>query len=246
MRIPRIYSPVELIPETTVELDERASHHLLRVLRMEPGQPLCLFNGDGNEYPAELAEGGRKTARARVLECNFPKSESPLAIRLAQVISKGDRMDYAVQKSVELGAHDIQPLISERCDVRLTGDREEKRVRHWQHVAVSSAEQCGRARVPAVQPLMSLEEWLGQPSDAELRLVLHHRSQDGLTAHSHPGRLDLLIGPEGGLSDAEISAAREAGFSPVTFGPRVLRTETAPVVALSLCQWLWGDLRTDD
>lgn len=246
MRIPRIYSPVELIPETSVELDERASHHLLRVLRMEPGQPLCLFNGDGNEYPAELAEGGRKSARVRVLECRFPKTESPLTVRLAQVISKGDRMDYAIQKSVELGVHEIQPLISERCDVRLTADREEKRVRHWQQVAISAAEQCGRARVPTVPPLVSLDEWLGQPPDADLRLVLHHRGEGGLTAHSQPGRLDLLIGPEGGLSEPEIEAARSAGFIPATFGPRVLRTETAPVVALSLCQWLWGDLRTDD
>ncbi len=243
MRTPRIHTPVALAPGETAELDEQASHHILRVLRMNPGQALVLFNGDGNDYPAELAEGSKKCARARVLERRPLDSESPLRINLAQVISKGDRMDYAIQKSVELGVHSIQPLVSERCDVRLKGDREEKRLRHWQQVAVSAAEQCGRGRIPTIHPVATLEDWLKETAGADLRLVLHHRSTASLDDHARPGEVDLLIGPEGGLSPEEIAAAESAGFHPATFGPRVLRTETAPVVALSLCQWLWGDLR---
>jgi len=242
LRVPRIHTPVPLKPGESVELDEQASHHILRVLRMNPGQGLILFNGDGNDYPAELIEGAKKCARVRVLECRPVATESRLQVSLAQVISKGDRMDYAIQKSVELGVHSIQPLLSERCDVRLKGDREEKRLRHWQQVAASAAEQCGRGRIPAIHPVTTLDDWLKQPSAADLRLVLHHRSNASLESHTRPTGIDLLIGPEGGLSAEEIAAAESAGFFPATFGPRVLRTETAPVVALSLCQWLWGDL----
>ena len=242
MRIPRIYSPVPLATGQSVELDDQAAHHVTKVLRMGPGQPLVLFNGDGNDYAAVLTETTKKVARVDIGESSALTSESPLPIRLAQVISKGDRMDYAVQKSVELGVTEILPLVSERCDVRLKGDREEKRVRHWQQVAVSAAEQCGRARIPEVHPVVSLDDWLKTPSDADLRLVLHHRSEASLNQHDKPTRVDLLIGPEGGLSEDEIAAAEAAGFRPATFGPRVLRTETAPVVALTLCQWLWGDI----
>lgn len=242
MRIPRIYSPVPLATGQSVELDDQAAHHVTKVLRMGPGQPLVLFNGDGNDYSAVLTETTKKVARVDIGESSALTSESRLPIRLAQVISKGDRMDYVVQKSVELGVTEILPLISERCDVRLKGDREEKRVRHWQQVAVSAAEQCGRARIPEVHPVVSLDDWLKTPSDADLRLVLHHRSEASLNQHDKPTRVDLLIGPEGGLSEDEIAAAEAAGFRPATFGPRVLRTETAPVVALTLCQWLWGDI----
>ena len=169
-------------------------------------------------------------------------SESPLQVELGQVISKGDRMDYAVQKATEMGVSRIAPLVSERCDVRLKGDREEKRIRHWQQVAISAAEQCGRAVVPEILPVQSLADWLPGTRDLDLRLVLHHRSPQPLVSHSRPRRLALLIGPEGGLSEDEIAATEQAGFVPAALGPRVLRTETAPVAALALCQWLWGDV----
>jgi 16S rRNA (uracil1498-N3)-methyltransferase len=211
---------------------------------MQPGQPLVLFNGDGNNYPSELDEVGKKQVTARVLQAQPSLSEPRLKVVLGQVISKGDRMDYAVQKSTELGVDTIVPLTSERCDVRLKGDREDKRIRHWQQVAISAAEQCGRATVPTITPLSTLTDWFEQSRCCDLRLVLHHRSEQALDQLAAPANgIALLIGPEGGLSEAEITMALAQDFHPAALGPRVLRTETAPVAAITLCQWLWGDLR---
>ncbi len=151
-------------------------------------------------------------------------------------------MDYAVQKSTEMGVTEITPLSSERCELKLSGDRADKRVQHWQQVAISAAEQCGRASVPTIHPIMSVEDWVKQQSGQGLSLVLHHRDQQHLSEiQTTPEHVNILIGPEGGLSNSEIDKATSAGFIPSTFGPRVLRTETAPVACLSLLQWLWGD-----
>lgn len=242
MRNPRIYTPEALAAGVTLALDETAAHHVGKVLRMQPGQPLVLFNGDGNDYPSELAEVGKKSVTAQILDAVPNRTESPLRIVLGQVISKGDRMDYAVQKSVEMGVDTIVPLTSERCDVRLKGDREDKRVRHWQSVAISAAEQCGRARVPTVEPVQSLDDWFHYSAHCDCRLVLHHRTTQALGTLAKPAQgVALLIGPEGGLSAEEIQAAEAAGFLATALGPRVLRTETAPVATMALCQWLWGD-----
>jgi 16S rRNA (uracil1498-N3)-methyltransferase len=146
-----------------------------------------------------------------------------------------------VQKAVEMGVSRIVPLSTERCDVKLKGDREDKRLRHWQQVAISAAEQCGRARVPEILPVMSLPEWLDYSEGCDLRLVLHHRTEQRLDTLAKPASVALMIGPEGGLSAEEIAQAEGHGFLPVALGPRVLRTETAPVAAMALCQWLWGD-----
>lgn len=244
MRNPRIHTNAPLEAGQTVYLDDGAAHHVGKVLRMQTGQPLVLFNGDGANYPAELDEVGKKRVSARILAREESTCEPRLKILLGQVISKGDRMDYAVQKSTELGVDTIVPLTSERCDVRLKGDREEKRVRHWQQVATSAAEQCGRATVPTIAPLASLADWFSASETCDLRLVLHHRTEQPLSAMTPPEQgVALLVGPEGGLSEAEIAAARESGFSPAALGPRVLRTETAPVAAITLCQWLWGDFK---
>lgn len=244
MRNPRIYTQALLQVGQTVMLDDNAAHHISRVLRMGPGQPLILFNGDGSNYPAELDEVGKKTVSARILAGEESGCEPRLKIMLGQVISKGDRMDYAVQKSTELGVDTIVPLTSERCDVKLKGDREDKRIRHWQQVAISAAEQCGRATVPKLTALASLEEWFALCRDCDRKLVLHHRTAQPLDTMIKPvSGVALLIGPEGGLSAAEIEAAQQAGFQPAALGPRVLRTETAPVAALTVCQWLWGDFR---
>lgn len=244
MRNPRIHTSAPLQAGQTVTLDDSAAHHVGKVLRMQPGQPLVLFNGDGNNYPSELDEVGKKQVTARVLDAEPSASEPRLKIVLGQVISKGDRMDYAVQKSTELGVDTIVPLTSERCDVRLKGDREDKRIRHWQQVAISAAEQCGRATVPTITPLSTLSDWFEQSRCCDVRLVLHHRSDQALEQLDHPASgVALLVGPEGGLSEGEIAMAQDQGFRPTTLGPRVLRTETAPVAALTLCQWLWGDFR---
>lgn len=244
MRNPRIFTDAPLDSGQTVFLDDKAAHHIGKVLRMQSGQPLILFNGDGANYPAELDEVGKKRVSARILAREESTCEPRLKILLGQVISKGDRMDYAVQKSTELGVATIVPLTSERCDVRLTGGREEKRIRHWQQVAVSAAEQCGRATVPTVAPMASLADWFGLSESCDRRLVLHHRTEQPLSAMTPPHiGVALLVGPEGGLSEPEIEAARASGFSPAAMGPRVLRTETAPVAAITLCQWLWGDFK---
>ena len=242
MRMPRIYTDSPLHEGVTADLDEQASQHVGRVLRMEPGQELRLFNGDGNDYPATIISASKKNVAVQVGSPEANTTESPLEIVLGQTLSKGDRMDYAVQKAVEMGVTRIIPLTTERCEVKLKGDREDKRIRHWQSVAISAAEQCGRARVPEIGPVMAISQWLEHTADCDLRLVLHHRTERSLAAIDKPARIALMIGPEGGLSAAEISAAEAAGFLPVALGPRVLRTETAPVAAITLCQWLWGDI----
>lgn len=242
MRIPRIYTDSALATGSTCELDDNAAGHVGRVLRMQPGQQLILFNGDGKDYEASIAAANKKQVQIEVTGETVKSSESPLEVVLGQTLSKGDRMDYAVQKAVEMGVSRIVPLTTERCDVKLKGDREEKRLRHWQQVAISAAEQCGRARVPEILPVMTVTQWLEHSQNCDLRLVLHHRTEKSLASLAKPGSVALMIGPEGGLSAEEITQAENSGFLPVALGPRVLRTETAPVAALALCQWLWGDI----
>lgn len=243
MRIPRIHTDATLTGGTRIELDENAARHVGKVLRMQPGQSLVLFNGDGMDYPATLTGVDKKRVTAELGEPQHNHLESPLRIVLGQTLSRGDRMDYAVQKSVEAGVSVIVPLVTERCEVRLKGDREDKRLRHWQSVAISAAEQCGRAVVPEITPVMTLDQWLDYTRSCEARLVLHHRTRQALDSLDKPASVALMIGPEGGLNDEEITAAERAGFLPAALGPRVMRTETAPVAAITLCQWLWGDLR---
>ena len=242
MRIPRIFTDSPLAVGSQSQLDDNAANHVGRVLRMQAGQALQLFNGDGQDYRATITEAGKKHVQVEVQEAAENETESPLRVVLAQTLSKGDRMDYAVQKAVEMGVSEIVPLTTERCDVKLKGDREDKRLRHWQQVAISAAEQCGRARVPDIQPVMTVQQWLEHARACDLRLVLHHRTERSLNTLEKPSSIALMIGPEGGLTAEEIALAEDNGFLPVALGPRVLRTETAPVAAIALCQWLWGDI----
>ena len=241
MRIPRIYTDSVLTKGQTAELDDKAAQHVGRVLRMQAGQALLIFNGDGMDYTATITESGKKRVEVEVQDATPNLTESNLEIILGQTLSKGDRMDYAIQKAVEMGVTRIVPLSTERSEVKLKGDREDKRLHHWRQVAISAAEQCGRARVPDILPVMALPDWFEHTADCDLRLVLHHRTEQTLGSMRKPIRVALMIGPEGGLSPDEITAAEVAGFLPVALGPRVLRTETAPVAAIALCQWLWGD-----
>ncbi|MFO7788497.1 MAG: 16S rRNA (uracil(1498)-N(3))-methyltransferase [Halospina sp.] len=242
MRIPRIHTPEALAPGEHT-LAGNAAHHAGTVLRMNAGDRVILFNGDGLDYPAEILEAGRKRLSVHVEPPHDPGTESPLAITLGQVMSRGDRMDYAIQKATEMGVTAIQPLDSARCEVRLNPERERKRLKNWQQVAISAAEQCGRARIPIIHSPMKLGDWL-TGCDDDVRLVLHHEGRPVHGQHTTPTSVALLIGPEGGLDDAELDAAAEAGFAPLALGPRVLRTETAPVAAIGLCQWLWGDFQS--
>jgi 16S rRNA (uracil1498-N3)-methyltransferase len=241
LRIPRIYTDTPLQAGAEAQLDDNAAQHVGRVLRMQPGQALSLFNGDGQDYPALITSAGKKNVTVQVQQPTANGSESALEIVLGQTLSKGDRMDYAVQKATEMGVTRIVPLSTERCDVRLKGDREDKRLSHWRSVAISAAEQCGRARVPDILPVMNITEWLEYSQGCDLRLVLHHRTEQSLDSMAKPNSIALMIGPEGGLSADEITQAEKSGFLSIALGPRVLRTETAPVAAMALCQWLWGD-----
>ncbi|HXH03820.1 MAG TPA: 16S rRNA (uracil(1498)-N(3))-methyltransferase [Candidatus Competibacteraceae bacterium] len=243
MRIPRVHLPVSLAPGAVVALDDNAFNHLVRVLRLKPGAALILFNGAGGEYRARLETVEKRGATARVEVHVAREAESPLSVLLAQGVSKGERMDYTLQKAVELGVTAIQPLLTAHSVVSLDDERWERRRRHWQGVVVGACEQCGRNRLPALYPLRSLGEWLATPPPG-LGLMLDPLAEHGLRDLPPPaGRMImLLVGPEGGLSETEIAAARIAGFRGLRLGPRVMRTETAGVAALAALQALWGDL----
>lgn len=239
MRVSRFYLDAPLAQGEQL-LDGDLAHYIGRVLRLAPGAPVQLFNGSGEEWPGEVLEVSKRQVRLTLAAPLAGMLESPLQIHLGQAISRGERMDWAIQKAVELGVNQITPLFAERCEVRLQGERADKRQQHWQQIAISACEQCGRSRVPQVHAPAALADWLAA-LDAELKLVLHHRADQDLRHLPTPGSLALLIGPEGGLSSSEIDLAETAGFRAARFGPRVLRTETAPVVALSIAQQLWGD-----
>ena len=244
MRIPTIYTETELVEDTETELDAIAAHHIVNVLRMKTGGKLTLFNGNGFFFSATITQHTKKRVSIQVDSAQQATSESPLHTHLGQVMSRGDRMDYAIQKSTEMGVNEITPLTSERCELKLKSDRETKRLAHWQQVAISAAEQCGRAIVPKIHPICSLDEWIKQQGPMGLSLVFHHRDTQNLTQiQTPPSHVNLLIGPEGGLTNAEIDKARQANFLACTFGSRVMRTETAPVACLSVLQWLWGDFQ---
>lgn len=219
-------------------LPETAAHYIGRVLRLSNGSAVQLFDGSGQEYLGELVEVGKKQVRVELRQQLAGLPESPLQIHLGQGLSRGERMDWVIQKATELGVAQITPLISERCEVRLNDERADKRLAHWRQIAISACEQCGRSVVPTIHPPQQLGDWL--PVEAELKLVLHPVAAP-LTSHAQPRTLAFLIGPEGGLSEHEVEQAQQAGFQAARLGPRVLRTETAPVVALSVAQQLWGD-----
>ncbi|MFD1215855.1 16S rRNA (uracil(1498)-N(3))-methyltransferase [Microbulbifer celer] len=249
MRIPRIFSAEPLAGKTEVQLDESASRHVVKVLRLGPGRPLILFDGQGGEYEAEILEAGKKTARVKLGAHTAEDRQSPLAITLAIGISRGDRFDWVIQKATELGVTDIQPLFTERCEVKLTGERLQKKLGQWQQIAISACEQSARNRVPQILAPMKFAPFLASEDAADLsgtlKLVLHHRTDVSLPQleqqFGRPQSALLLVGPEGGLSADEIELAMQRQFHPLRLGPRVLRTETAPVAALSVLQFQWGD-----
>ena len=221
------------------ELPEAQAHYIGRVLRHAPGDAVQLFDGSGQEYLGELIEVGKKNVRVELREQFNGQAESALHVHLGQGLSRGERMDWAIQKATELGVTEITPIVSERCEVRLKDERADKRLAHWRQVAISACEQCGRSVLPTIHAPQTLAEWQAGVQ-AELKLVLHPVAAP-LESHAKPQTLAFLIGPEGGLTDAEVEQAKGAGFQAARLGPRVLRTETAPVVALSVAQQLWGD-----
>ncbi len=242
MRIPRIYNKALAHEKDSLILDSDLSHYIGRVLRMKVGQQLFLFDGMGYEVLAEITEFiSKQSVSVSVIEIVPNSKESPLYIHLGQSISKGDRMEFTIQKSVELGVAEITPIWAERCEVKLKGERLTKKVEHWQSIAASACEQCGRNVVPKINSPMSLDQWLEERNE-EIKITLHHRANADLRTIKAPTNAALLIGPEGGLTEREIKESESSGFKSITLGPRVLRTETASLAVLSLMQYQWGDL----
>ena len=238
MRLSRFYiaAPLSLGQHA---LPEEQAHYIGRVLRHSAGDAVQLFDGSGQEYLGQLIEVGKKSVRVELTEQLPGQPDSPLRVHLGQGLSRGERMDWAIQKATELGVAEITPIVSERCEVRLKDERADKRLAHWQQVAISACEQCGRSSVPLIHPPQLLSDWLAQV-EADLKLVLHPVAEP-LVSHVKPASLAFLIGPEGGLNDNEVNQAVAANFQAARLGPRVLRTETAAAVALSVAQQLWGD-----
>ncbi|WP_417883843.1 16S rRNA (uracil(1498)-N(3))-methyltransferase [Vibrio rumoiensis] len=242
MRIPRIYHPETIEQLGEIHLSEDAAGHVGRVLRMTQGQEVLLFDGFGAEFPAVISAVSKKNVTVEVTERIERSVESPLNLHLGQVISRGDKMEFTIQKAVELGVNTITPLISERCGVKLNADRFEKKLQQWQKIAIAACEQCGRNIVPTVRPLMQLEQWCAEDYDG-LKLNLHPRAKYSINTLPAPvSKVRLLIGPEGGLSDEEIQMTEQYQFEETLLGPRVLRTETAGLSAITALQVRFGDL----
>ncbi len=241
MRTPRIYQPGPLPDKSELILDSNATRHVANVLRLRNGEQLTIFDGNGGEHPATISRISKREVAVTLSDRIDREVESSLQITLAQGISKGDRMDFAIQKSVELGVSRIIPVHTSRSVVSLKGERLEKKMRHWEGVVISACEQCGRNTLPMLERPQSLEEVLNQ-EQAGTRLLLDHRAERGFSALDKAGKLTLLIGPEGGLSDVERQSALRCGYQAIRMGPRVLRTETAALAALSILQATMGDL----
>ncbi len=238
----RFFCNFPLVGRTLLELPEAAAHHALRVLRLKVGDDVTLFDGQGGEHVARIVETGR-TVSVELIEWRDIERETSFKVTLAQALPSGDKMDWIVQKAVELGATRILPLAATRSVVRLAGARATRRVEHWQSVVVAACEQCGRNRVPEIAPLLELRLWLSQYQQTadEVSLLLTPqatRNLGALVAEKRAGGTTLLIGPEGGFTEEEEAAALASGFQPVSLGTRVLRTETAgPAVLAALAAW---------
>ena len=236
----RLYLPQPLVSGTTLDLPEEAVRHLVQVLRMGSGERLTVFNGEGGEYAAELVEVGRRSARLRVDGHDPVSREAPLTVTIAQCVSKGDRMDYALQKATELGAAGFAPVLSTRGVVKLDGERWEKKVEHWKGVVTGAAEQSGRTVVPSVAAPERFEAYVGVPRPG-LKLILAPGGDTRLSALPLDQPVTALIGPEGGFDEAELALADRQGWRRLVLGPRILRTETAPVALLAALLARAGD-----
>lgn len=242
MRIPRIYHPEPLNANQLVALTDDAANHVGRVLRMGPDQLVQLFDGSNQVFEARITHADKKSVQVQVLSATEDDRESPLHMHLGQVMSRGEKMEFTIQKSIELGVNVITPLFSERCGVKLDAERLNKKIQQWQKIAIAACEQCGRNRVPEIRPAMDLADWCAEP-EAGLKLNLHPRASQSINTLPLPvERVRLLIGPEGGLSREEIAMTAQHQFTDILLGPRVLRTETTALTAITALQVRFGDL----
>ena len=241
-RLSRVYTEQPLLSTDSVELAGSVSHYLTRVLRLSEGDSVSLFNGDGRDYSGKICEIQRQHLLVRIHRSEVNGNESPLKITLVQAISRGERMDYSLQKATELGVFCIQPVTSRRVEVRLDKNRQAKRLAHWQGVVVSACEQSGRAVVPEVKAPFSLSQWLAVAETAQ-RLVLDPEAETGMSSLPITGNaVSVLVGPEGGFTSKELDDVRAMGVTAVSLGPRVLRTETAGPATIAVLQAGLGDL----
>ena len=240
MRVSRLYTPLPLAIGNHIELNDDNGHYARTVLRLKKTDPIILFNGHGGEYLCAVAEISRKSVLIAVEQWNDRSVESPLEIILGLGISRGDKMDWTVQKAVELGVNHIAPLLTERCVVQFKGEKKSQRLVHWQKIVQHAAEQSGRTNLPALLEVETLQNWVGRQEG--LKLFLDPYAETTLTALKPEAmKVTLLTGPEGGFSNQERSIAKASGFFPVRLGTRILRTETASLAALAAVQMLWGD-----
>ena len=242
MRIPRIYLHQALQTGLQIELNDESAHYVRSVLRLKTGAALVMFNGLGGEFSAQLKLVSRHRVIAEIGQWHDRSAESSVRIEMGLGISRGERMDFAIQKAVELGVFRITPLLMARCVVQLRGERTQQKHRHWLKIVQSASEQSGRSRVPELTPPTGLNAWLTTPQG--LKLILDPSAERTL-AKIEPCKegVCLLSGPEGGFSDAERTAAIAADFVPLRLGPRILRTETAAMASVAAIQALWGDFR---
>lgn len=243
MRTIRSFVDARLTVGQQMGLGEQASAHLVRVLRRQVGDSVVLFNGDGHDYQARLVSVAKKAAVAEVLERTAVDSESPLAVTLVQALARGEKMDWVLQKATELGVAAIVPVVSERTEVRLGAERAERRMAHWKGVITAACEQSGRARIPALAEPRELALHAAQaPGEGVLRLALDPGGELGLAELPECSAVELVVGPEGGLSERDLAMLRAAGYKGLRLGPRILRTETAGPAAIAALQALRGDL----
>ena len=246
MRTIRIYTPQELEAGSSITLEPAASQHLIQVLRLKPGSHFSLFNGNGFDFNTTLLEANKRACKVEISNPGEKEDSNGLKITLALGISKGERMDFAIQKSVELGVSTIVPVITQRSVVRLDKERQQKKVDHWKKIAINACEQSGRRRLAEVTSIQPVSEWLSRDAEDTLKLLLHTQNELPITCVDAPSPsqgIALLIGPEGGLADSEVQQALDSDYKPIRLGPRILRTETAPLAAIAAIQTLWGDFR---
>lgn len=242
VRAIRIYQPGNYTLGQEIELNLQAMHHVAVVLRMQVGDKLILFCGDNREFDCVIEAVKKKQVIVKPYAVKEQSKESPLSIHLAQAVSKGDRMDTVMQKSVELGVSSITPLITSFCAVKLDKERMDKKLHQWQSIVIAACEQSGRNVVPKVYPPVYFDDYVLAATQAE-KLILHPAGDKTWRDYSmQSGELTLVVGPEGGLSDEEVKFACQQGFLPLSLGPRILRTETAAITALSVLQAVFGDL----
>lgn len=245
MSTSRLFSPIQLRANAELSFGSEQARYVGRVLRLRPGDTLTVFDGSGGEYPATIGTITKQELNLSVGEHISRSVESPLRIRLVQGVSRGERMDIVVQKATELGVQRISPVLTDFSVVKLEPERAAKRRDHWQKVAQSACEQCQRNIVPAIDAPQSLLDWFGDNAGSDkLQLILWADARDSMPAIDMPGSdLTILIGPEGGFSEAEYERATVAGLKAVRLGPRIMRTETAALAAISIAQATWGDYR---